>query len=57
MILDCDTLPSITHSNMENQYTSKLFESTLLASGIKHSYSHKGFPSDNARIENFYSIL
>ncbi|KZU63865.1 Mobile element protein [Lactiplantibacillus plantarum] len=57
MILNRDTLPSIIHSDMGSQYTSELFENTLLAAGIKHSYSHKGCPGDNARIESFHSIL
>ncbi|QIL50046.1 IS3 family transposase [Weissella coleopterorum] len=49
--------PSIIHSDMGSQYTSDLFESTLTRFGIKHSYSRKGQPGDNARIESFHSIL
>ncbi len=45
------------HSDMGSQYTSDLFERTLNKYGIKHSYSRKGCPDDNARIESFHSIL
>lgn len=47
----------IIHSDMGSQYTSDLFERTLNKYGIKHSYSRKGCPGDNARIESFHSIL
>ncbi len=47
----------IIHSDMGSQYTSNLFEHTLVACGIQHSYSRKGCPGDNARIESFHSIL
>ncbi|WP_459127363.1 DDE-type integrase/transposase/recombinase, partial [Latilactobacillus curvatus] len=49
--------PQIIHSDMGSQYTSDLFENTLSKYGIKHSYSRKGQPGDNARIESFHSIL
>lgn len=42
---------------MGSQYTSDLFEITLSKYKIKHSYSKKGCPGDNARIESFHSIL
>ena len=45
------------HSDMGSQYTSDLFESTLKNQGLSHSYSRKGCPGDNARIESFHSIL
>ncbi len=57
MGLNHDKLPTIIHNDIGSQYTSELFENTLLAAGIKHSYSHKGCPGDNARIESFHSIL
>ncbi|MHB9649488.1 integrase core domain-containing protein [Weissella paramesenteroides] len=34
-----------------------LFESTLAVVGIKHSYSRKECPYDNARIESCHSLL
>ncbi|MGF1919565.1 transposase, partial [Enterococcus faecalis] len=47
----------IIHSDMGSQYTSDLFEHTLNCCKVKHSYSRKGCPGDNARIESFHSIL
>ncbi|MFF2971689.1 IS3 family transposase [Enterococcus faecalis] len=47
----------IIHSDMGSQYTSDLFENSLAQLNIKHSYSRKGCPGDNARIESFHSIL
>lgn len=47
----------IIHSDMGSQYTSDLFEQTLNCCQVKHSYSRKGCPGDNARIESFHSIL
>lgn len=47
----------IVHSDMGIQYTSDLFNQTLKNKKIKHSYSRKGCPGDNARIESFHSIL
>lgn len=47
----------IIHSDMGSQYTSDLFERTLNRCEVKHSYSRKGCPGDNARIESFHSIL
>lgn len=47
----------IVHSDMGSQYTSDLFNQTLKNKQIKHSYSRKGCPGDNARIESFNSIL
>lgn len=49
--------PQIVHSDMGSQYTSDLFEQTLSSQNIKHSYSRKGRPGDNARIESFHSLL
>ncbi len=47
----------IIHSNMGSQYTSDVFEKTLNRCEVKHSYSRKGCPGNNARIESFHSIL
>lgn len=47
----------IVHSDMGSQYTSDLFEDCLTQLNIKHSYSRKGCPGDNARMESFHSIL
>lgn len=47
----------IVHSDMGSQYTSDLFSQTLKNKKIKHSYSRKNCPGDNARIESFHSIL
>lgn len=47
----------IIHRDMGSQYTSELFETTLKQLHIEHSYSRKGCPGDNARIESFHSIL
>lgn len=47
----------IIHSDMGSQYTSDLFEETLNQLKLNHSYSRKGCPGDNARIESFHSIL
>ncbi|WP_166434951.1 DDE-type integrase/transposase/recombinase [Weissella paramesenteroides] len=49
--------PLYVHSGMGSQYTSALFESTLAAVGIKHSYFRKGCPYDNARIEICHLLL
>ncbi|MDL2302583.1 IS3 family transposase [Lachnospiraceae bacterium OttesenSCG-928-D06] len=47
----------ILHSDLGSQYTSHLFESYLSNVGIRHSFSRKGNPYDNACIESFHSIL
>ena len=47
----------IVHSDMGSQYTSDLFNQILTNKKIKHPYSRKGCPGDNARIESFHSIL
>lgn len=49
--------PLYVHSGMGSQYTSELFENTLEGVGIRRSYSRKGLPYDNARIESFQSLL
>ncbi len=52
-----DTSGIILHSDLGSQYTSQLFESYLTNKGIKHSFSRKGNPYDNACIESFHSVL
>ena len=47
----------ILHSDRGSQYTSNDFESLLKKSNIKHSYSKKGYPYDNASMESFNAIL
>ncbi len=43
----------IFHSDRGSQYTSNDYENLLTALGIKHSYSKKGYPYDNASMESF----
>ena len=45
------------HSDRGSQYTSNKFEHLLEGLGIKHSYSKKGYPYDNASMESFNAIL
>ena len=45
------------HSDRGSQYTSNKFEHLLEELGIKHSYSKKGYPYDNASMESFNAIL
>lgn len=47
----------ILHSDLGSQYTSDLFENYLVKNGMKHSFSRKGNPYDNACIESFHSVL
>ena len=47
----------IFHSDRGSQYTAKEFEKLLETMGIKHSYSKKGYPYDNASMESFNAIL
>ena len=47
----------IFHSDQGSQYISKDFELLLKSFNIKHSYSKKGYPYDNASMESFNSIL
>lgn len=39
------------------QYTSKHYQERLAKLGIKHSFSRKGCPYDNAEIESFHAAL
>ncbi len=47
----------LLHSDLGSQYTSQVFESYLHSQGIRHSFSRKGNPYDNACIESFHSVL
>ena len=47
----------IFHSDRGSQYTSNDFEHILEELEIKHSYSKKGYPYDNASMESFNAIL
>lgn len=47
----------IFHSDRGSQYTSNDFEQLLINLNIKHSYSKKGYPYDNASMESFNAIL
>ena len=47
----------IFHSDRGSQYTSNDFEQVLEELKIKHSYSKKGYPYDNASMESFNAIL
>ena len=47
----------IFHSDRGSQYTSNSYETLLQELNIKHSYSKKGYPYDNASMESFNAIL
>ena len=47
----------IFHSDRGSQYTSNDYEELLSTLKIRHSYSKKGYPYDNASMESFNSIL
>jgi len=47
----------IFHSDLGSQYTSNEFEKLLLENNVRHSYSKKGYPYDNASMESFNAIL
>ena len=47
----------IFHSDRGSQYTSNDYEKLLNTLKIKHSYSKKGYPYDNASMESFNAIL
>lgn len=47
----------IFHSDRGSQYTSNEYEELLSSLNIKHSYSKKGYPYDNASMESFNAIL
>ena len=47
----------IFHSDSGSQYTSNEYENLLIKNKVKHSYSKKGYPYDNASMESFNAIL
>ena len=47
----------IIHTDQGSQYTSAIFEQACSKMGLRHSYSAKGTPLDNAPIESFHAIL
>ena len=47
----------VLQSDLGTQYTSDLFERYLASNKIRHSYSRKGCPYDNACIESFHSLI
>ncbi len=47
----------IFHSDRGSQYTSNDYEKLLSENKIRHSYSKKGCPYDNASMESFNAIL
>lgn len=47
----------IFHSDLGSQYTANDYEELLKTLKIKHSYSKKGYPYDNASMESFNAIL
>ncbi len=47
----------IFHSDLGSQYTSNEYEKLLTENKVKHSYSKKGYPYDNASMESFNAIL
>lgn len=51
------TKAMIFHSDLGSQYTSNEFERLLLKNNVRHSYSKKGYPYDNASMESFNAIL
>ena len=48
-------LPLIIHSDRGSQYVSKVYREAT--EGMQRSYSHKGYPYDNACIESFHSMI
>jgi len=52
-----DTTGIILHSDLGSQYTSATFEDMLIEKNMKHSFSRKGNPYDNACMESFHSVL
>lgn len=47
----------IFHSDLGSQYTSNEYEKVLADNNVRHSYSKKGYPYDNASMESFNAIL
>lgn len=51
----CNSLPLIIHSDRGSQYVSKAYCNAT--AGIQRSYSHTGYPYDNACIVAFHSLI
>ncbi len=51
------TTDLILHSDLGSQYTSYPYEARLAKLEIRHSFSGKGCPYDNAGIESFHATL
>lgn len=51
----CTDLPLIIHSDRVSQYVSQAYCNAT--SGMQRSYSHTGYPYDNACIEAFHSLI
>lgn len=51
----CTDLPLIIHSDRGSQYVSQAYCNAT--SGMQRSYSHTGYPYDNACIEAFRSLI
>lgn len=47
----------ILHTDLGSQYTASEVEQWLKTNKIRHSYSRKGTPYDNAGIESFHASL
>ena len=47
----------ILHSDLSSQYTSIEFKEYIKSQNIKHSFSRRGNPYDNALIESFHASL
>lgn len=47
--------PLIIHSDRGSQYVSQAYRKATAK--MQHSYSHKGYPYDNACIESFHSLI
>lgn len=47
----------ILQSDLKTQYTSEVFEKYLAENKIRHSFSRKGCPYDNACVESFHSLI
>ena len=48
-------LPLIIHSDCDNQYVSNAWREAT--EKMQRSYSHSGYPYDNACIESFHSLI
>lgn len=49
------TEPLVIHSDRGSQYVSEAYRKAT--EGMTRSYSHKGYPYDNACIESFHALI